>query len=101
MKDREGENNAVNEKRCLNTDHSSAQTVTDSVDVIWTVAEKTGVAVDELPPLYESLDPDVLDTLLNQQKNVGNARISFMHAGVAVTVCQNGSVEISLSAAHE
>ena len=101
MKDRKGEDNTVNEKRCFSTGRSSAQTVTDSVDVVWTVAEKTGVAADELPPLYESLDPDVLDALLNQQKNVGNARISFMYAGVAVTVCQNGSVEVSLSATHE
>lgn len=42
-----------------------------SPNLILTIARAFGVSVDELPPIAESIDPDILDTLFAKQNDGG------------------------------
>lgn len=62
--------------------------------VLERVAEQRGVDPVELPPLYESIDPDALETLFapagTRSRNAG--RVTFEYAGCRVTVGTDGTV---------
>ncbi|WP_225336030.1 HalOD1 output domain-containing protein [Halomicrobium urmianum] len=55
-----------------------------SVRVVQAVAESTGISPNELPPLYENIDPETLDTLLMRSSNL--ERIKFDYQGYSITV---------------
>lgn len=52
-----------------------------SFQVIQAVAQQTGAAATELPPLYDTLDPEGLDRLAD-----ADATITFEYARCRVTV---------------
>lgn len=61
------------------------------MNLIRRVATYTGTDALELPPLYDTIDPDVLDTCITQMEEVD---LSFEYAGVAVTVESTGTVRL-------
>ena len=70
-----------------------------STAVVHAVANATGRRPVDLPPLYESLDPDALDALVTSRQ--GNGRrdhdafeLRFRYAGVDVRVGTDGAVEV-------
>ncbi len=65
-----------------------------STTVISAVADSAGVQPLELPPLYETIDPDTLDSLFRPSTGDGPDHISFTHVGYAVTVYGDGTVVV-------
>lgn len=59
------------------------------VDVVTEVAERSGTDVTALPPVYEVIDPEAFDTLVE----TGNARVEFAYCGYDV-VAEDGSITI-------
>ncbi|PGF13876.1 hypothetical protein CP556_22525 [Natrinema sp. CBA1119] len=55
------------------------------------VAEATDSNPLELPPLYDAIDPDALNTLFNGSET--NIQVLFQYAGFEIVV-QDGEVEI-------
>ncbi|RBI60511.1 hypothetical protein DMJ13_18385 [halophilic archaeon] len=55
---------------------------------------------DDLPPLYQSIDPDALEALF-APKDDGSKRseghVTFTHAGHHITVSSDGTVDITPS----
>ncbi|TYT60335.1 HalOD1 output domain-containing protein [Natrialba swarupiae] len=70
-----------------------------STAVIETRAKKKGVKPTALPPLYESVDPETLDSLF-EQTETGTARkiaIEFVYDGSLVTVTVDDGFTIAIS----
>ena len=59
------------------------------------VSERTGRDVTKLPPLYETVDPEVLSRLVDSATETTSLSIQFTYAGHQVTVDANGAVECS------
>lgn len=55
------------------------------------IAERTNVDLIDLPPLYESFDPEALDRLIQGQ---GACHVAFVYAGYEVIVSETGSITI-------
>jgi hypothetical protein len=66
-------------------DQSLSMTVIDAVSAV------SNAEPAELPPLYESIDPDALDSLFTAQTE---GRVFFEFAGLPVTVHATGEVRI-------
>ena len=79
------------------TQRITAETTPPSVAVVEAVAAATDVDVDELPLLYEAIDPDALDALF-APKHAGTPRVPgqvrFTLAGCEVTVTADGEVAV-------
>lgn len=58
------------------------------------VAERVGVAPIELPPLYESVDPDLLVALVESDAPTKRT-VTFEYAGHKVVVESDGTIHIS------
>lgn len=65
---------------------------TASTDVVQTVAESTNNDPVDLPPLYETIDPDALDSILEETVD---GWVSFTYAGVEVTATSEGGVAVN------
>lgn len=63
--------------------------------VIDAVAETTERDPTELPPLYDTLDPDALDALL---RTGFDGTVSFTFAGCSVTVGDDGEIRVEEAA---
>lgn len=64
--------------------------------VIATLAAATDVDSLELEPLYHSIDPDALESLVRVRNgSVGDTHVSFTHEGHAVTVHSYGVVTVT------
>lgn len=53
---------------------------------------------DDLMPLYQSIDPDALETLFAPQADGSeraDGRVTFTHAGHVVTVSSDGTVDVT------
>ncbi|MDB2294367.1 hypothetical protein PM085_19340 [Halorubrum ezzemoulense] len=72
--------------------HNWQQSGRPSVMVVEAVAAATDRPTTELPPLQGTLDADALDTLLNGQSS--SVTVSFRYADTAVSVSENGSIEV-------
>lgn len=59
--------------------------------LVQAVATYTDTSPLELPPLYDAIDPDTLNTCINQLTAVD---VSFLYAGVTVRVDSSGSIQI-------
>ena len=59
------------------------------------VSAATEKSVDELPPLYEAIDPDALEALFVTHDTAG--RVKFQYAGTIVTVYADRTIDISSS----
>lgn len=57
------------------------------MNVVIAVAQVNGCGATDLPPLYESIDPDVLDEVIAADPGV---KIHFEYAGSDVTVHGDG-----------
>ena len=69
------------------------------VSVAEALADRTGVPAHELPPLYDSVDPDALDGVartLDSDGTDGRASVTFpaLESDYLVTVHADGGVEI-------
>lgn len=62
-----------------------------SEQVVRTVANRSDTDALELPPLFHTLDPDSLDTLVREMDE-GN--VSFEYAGYDITVNSQGVIEV-------
>ncbi|WP_339104716.1 HalOD1 output domain-containing protein [Haloterrigena salinisoli] len=69
-----------------------------SIAVVTAIASERGVEPTELPPLYESLDPDALDALFAPTRTGGprRGRLEFTYAGHEVVVECGSDLEISV-----
>ncbi|NHN40531.1 hypothetical protein G9C85_02615 [Halorubellus sp. JP-L1] len=69
---------------------------TDSLSVtmrvLQSVSAQTGVETLELPPLYDSVDPEALDAIVD---DLDEGVIQFQYAGQKVIVQNDGTVSIS------
>ncbi|WP_167768636.1 HalOD1 output domain-containing protein [Haloarcula amylovorans] len=59
--------------------------------IVQRVATTTNSDVVELPPLYDSIDPDALDMTV---KEMSGGAISFKYAGHEVTVTHGGAIRL-------
>lgn len=78
----------------------STTVATDSPSqaVIETIAEREGVEPMDLSvPLYEAIDPDALDTLIQDTPKYREStpRVEFTYYGYDLTVTANGLVQVS------
>ena len=65
-----------------------------SAVVLNRIAEREGVPVEDLrPPLYETIDPDALESLFRD----GSGKAMFEYLGYDVVVNHDGNVEVTLS----
>ena len=61
-----------------------------------TIADRTGTAVSELPPLYDTIDPDALDSFLradHSDSQTGRS-VEFSYAGFRVTADSTGRLDL-------
>jgi|GEM_PF-2514051 len=63
-----------------------------SAAVVRAIATASNTAATRLPPLYDTVDPDTLDSLFPSDAAGGELR--FDYAGYAVVVGSNGTVEL-------
>lgn len=59
--------------------------------VIQEIARTTQIDPFELPPLYEAIDPDALNMVI---ETMSNGTVSFTYAKHEVTVSDDGSIDI-------
>ncbi|MEF8778223.1 MAG: HalOD1 output domain-containing protein [Natronomonas sp.] len=59
--------------------------------VVWNVAETTGIDQAELPVLYDHIDPDALDSLVEK---MSDGEVSFTYAGCDIAVESDGTVRV-------
>lgn len=71
--------------------HPPIDFASPSERLVHTVAEQTNTDPLELPPLYDTIDPDALDALLTTLEG-GN--IEFQYAGHAVRLESDGDVHL-------
>lgn len=62
-----------------------------SVRLVERVANHAGVDVQALPPLYDVIDPDALDSLVHA--DLWNGQVMFTYFGYAVTIRSDGEIE--------
>lgn len=62
--------------------------------VIEATAEATGTDPLELEPLYTTVDPDALQSLVGGPPDGANAMVTFDYEGCRVTVHRGGRVEV-------
>lgn len=69
-----------------------------STTIVEAVAEEAGVDPTALPPLYERVDPDALDTLFEPASGgfSRTRKLQFTYWGYVVTVGFNGEPTITL-----
>jgi hypothetical protein len=59
--------------------------------IVWTVATAADRDPLELPPLYDAIDPDALDALVDR---MSDGTVSFAYAGYEVTVRSDESIDL-------
>lgn len=57
------------------------------------LAENEGIAIKELPPVFDSVDTDGLDAVIQSAPDV---TVNFSHYGYEVTVTGSGNVEVTM-----
>lgn len=67
-------------------------------NVIDAISEVTGTPPTELQPLYETIDPDALDQLIESSSEnpsrSAETTVSFYHEGCAVTIEAGGQLTV-------
>lgn len=69
--------------------------VSPPIAVVEALAEKTGQAIDDLPALYEYVDPDALETLVGSQSNGEGSVVRFTYRSQQVTVEGSGTITVT------
>lgn len=62
-----------------------------SEQVVQTVATRSNTDALDLPPLFDSVDPDALDALIREMTG---GKVSFDYAGYNLTIDTDGVVEV-------
>lgn len=85
----------------IGTNDETFGDVQPSTAVIESVSERTATDPVDLPPLYESIDPDALNALFETTASgtVRRGRIEFTYAGCSVVV--SSSDGITVESCHE
>lgn len=65
------------------------QTVSERV--IQKISTASGTDALELPPLYDAIEPDALDTLV---EGMADGEVSFTYAGYDVTVASDATISL-------
>lgn len=74
---------------------ASVQSVVTSETVVDKIASREDTEPTELMPLYDAIDPDALDTLVESANRNGSAfEIEFTYHGYEVIVTDQGIVKI-------
>lgn len=60
--------------------------------IVTRIAEASGTEETDLPPLYDTIDPDQLDALV---QSLEDGRVSFTYAGYEVTVDSETEITIA------
>lgn len=76
------------------TQRPVSQTVSE--EVIRSVADAKGIEPTELPPLYDTLDPDALDSVF-AASSVVRGKVIFEYEGFLVTVTDDDQVVVEES----
>ncbi|WP_347877763.1 HalOD1 output domain-containing protein [Halobacterium sp. R2-5] len=76
----------------MNVSLSSGAAGTPSNRILDAVAAQTDSDPVDLPPLYDTIDPEVLDSLV---ETMDNGAISFTYAGHEITVAHDGELAFS------
>jgi len=82
----------------LGIGRSQTQQPSLSNRIVNTIAEREGIDVSDLPPLYVTLDPEQLDNLFrstDDDQSVTPGAVTFEYVGYTVTVYSDGSVNLS------
>ena len=58
--------------------------------IVSAVASAEGRDITDLPPLYEAIDPDALNTLMSPTAETGADRIVFRYCGYEIEVDKTG-----------
>lgn len=62
--------------------------------IVETVAGIEGVDPGELPPLYESIDPDILNTIVRGRPSDADVAVCFVYEGWNICVRGDGSLVV-------
>lgn len=84
------------------TTKRSSESVRPSVAVVNRVAAIEGIEPTDLPTLYEAVDPDALDALVESTSKADSCdfQIEFPYHGYEVTVTTNGVIHIDMDTAN-
>lgn len=63
-----------------------------SEQVVHTVADQADTDALDLPPLFETFDPDALDMLIRE---MNEGHVSFEYAGYSITVDSHGAIDVA------
>lgn len=66
-----------------------------STSVVTAVSQVTGDDPTEIDPLYEVIDPDALDRLVDSLGDDADGQVTFTLNGCAVTVTGDGAIAVS------
>lgn len=80
-----------------NVERESGMSGSPSERLVLEIADRAGVEPTALPPLYETVDPEALNTVLRKE----SCRVSFEYAAHEVTVNGSGHVTIDKIDRHE
>lgn len=69
----------------------SCKAFSPSETIVLEIAKRTGVDPGDLPLLYESFDPEALDSLV---QGPGSFYVTFEYTGYEVTVSDTGCIAI-------
>ncbi|MHC3439871.1 HalOD1 output domain-containing protein [Natrialbaceae archaeon A-gly3] len=77
------------------TSRASSTETAVSTKVVQRVATLTDQEVLELPPLYETIDPEALDAIINSTAmNKPSLELRFTYCGCHITITGSGAVRI-------
>lgn len=62
--------------------------------VVSAVAEVEQTDPIELPPLYDAIDPEALNTLFTARSDPGLDQITFQYAGYTIVIQASGEVQV-------
>lgn len=79
------------------TTRNSGRDVELSTEIATTVADAAGVDPLDLDPLYDVVDPEVVETLLETPSVSPESSIRFTYAGFEVTVEGEGDISVEES----
>lgn len=71
----------------------SGEALEPSTRLVLAVANRTGEPIDELPVLYEAVDPESLDRLIAGEQ-ASSLEVRFEYAGFEVCVAGDGTIDL-------
>lgn len=75
-------------------------TATPATRVVTAVAGAADTDPIDLPPLYDTIDPEALNTLIKSAEN-GSVLLTFSYTGYTVIVHGDGEIDVEETPGHE